>query len=164
MIDFSFLIYDAPLWFIFWVWTKVLLSDSSGNVKKKIHMLICNHWVTTKRASTVSMHFLDPKIPVLGGMQKQASKLCILTWYGSNYGQFWILQTEANVQFFKLKLMTKIEFNFSNFFTSILIILCAAKIQMRLFVVFQPFFCLKFHVGIFVPYFDLKNRLKNKYS
>ena len=34
MIDFSFLIYDAPLWFIFWVWTKVLLSDSSGNVKK----------------------------------------------------------------------------------------------------------------------------------
>ena len=127
MIDFSFLIYDAPLWFIFWVWTKVLLSDSSGNVKKKIHMLICNHWVTTKRASTVSMHFLDPKIPVLGGMQKQASKLCILTWYGSNYGQFWILQTEANVQFFKLKLMTKIEFNFSNFFIfslSILIILC----------------------------------------
>ena len=83
---------------------------------KKIHMLICNHWVTTKRASTVSMHFLDPKIPVLGGMQKQASKLCILTWYGSNYGQFWILQTEANVQFFKLKLMTKIEFNFSNIF------------------------------------------------
>ena len=92
---------------------------------KKIHMLICNHWVTTKRASTVSMHFLDPKIPVLGGMQKQASKLCILTWYGSNYGQFWIFQTEANVQFFKLKLMTKIEFNFSNFFQlSILIILC----------------------------------------
>ena len=27
------------------------------------------------------------------------------------------IQTEANVQFFKLKLMTKIEFNFSNFFT-----------------------------------------------
>ena len=61
MIDFSFLIYDAPLWFIFWVWTKVflmLLSDSPGIVEKNSYAYLQSLGYEPNVMHLLLMHFL----------------------------------------------------------------------------------------------------------
>ena len=63
MIDFSFLIYDAPLWFIFWVWTKVLLSDSPGNVEKNSYAYLQSLGYYQANVHLLHMHFLVLSLP-----------------------------------------------------------------------------------------------------
>ena len=158
MIDFSFLIYDAPLWFIFWVWTKVLLSDSSGNVKKKF---ICLSAIIGLQPNVHLLYlciFWTPKFQFWEGCKNKHQNFA--SWH--DMGQ--IMDSFESFKLKQIKINDKNWVQLFQFFRFQFWLFFAAKIQMRLFVVFQPFFCLKFHVGIFVPYFDLKNRLKNKYS
>ena len=163
MIDFSFLIYDAPLWFIFWVWTKVLLSDSSGNVKKNSYAYLQSLGYNQTCIYCIYA-FFGPQNSSSGRDAKTSIKTLHLDMI---WVKLWTVLNPSNwskCPIFQIKINDKNWVQLFQFFRFQFWLFFAAKIQMRLFVVFQPFFCLKFHVGIFVPYFDLKNRLKNKYS